>query len=51
MVIEPEDLPEHTGKTKILIGEDISNAWMSLQRSSVSLLRAVPNTLLRTKTA
>ncbi len=24
MVIEPEDLPEHAGKTKILIGEDIS---------------------------
>ncbi|SCY90425.1 Transposase [Rhizobium sp. NFACC06-2] len=24
VVIEPEDLPEHAGKTKILIGEDIS---------------------------
>lgn len=24
VVIEPEDLPEHVGKTKILIGEDIS---------------------------
>ncbi|WP_375337285.1 IS66 family transposase zinc-finger binding domain-containing protein [Rhizobium binae] len=23
-MIEPEDLPEHAGKTKILIGEDVS---------------------------
>lgn len=24
MVIEPEDLPEHAGKQKVLIGEDVS---------------------------
>jgi len=29
VVIEPEDLPEHAGKTKILIGEDISGRSVS----------------------
>lgn len=34
VVIEPDELPEHAGKQKVLIGEDTSNGLMSFRRSS-----------------